>query len=181
MILNFHRKIVRTKKYILNAKDSKAELVYLGCNCGLAYNDVNEGNVENCEFDYFISGGSNGGTGTSVVNATGCKFGIYQTNNRGYINDLEKATFTDCEIEHLFIAGDSTDSTVTGVTNKVEEIDVLGSSNVVFYVGTQGGQLIASHDALDELVDRIIVDRNTTYTFGDENGASLFGDMIRIK
>jgi hypothetical protein len=171
----------RTKKFILNAKNSKASLVYLGCNCGLTYNDANEAHVEGCDFDYFISGGSNGGTGNSVVDVKNSKINIYQTNNRGYINSLDKAVFTDCQIQHLFIAGDSTDSTVTGVTKHVGEIDVLGESNVVFYVGTQNGQLIASNDELDELVDLLIVERNTTYTFGDENGASLFGDMIRIK
>ena len=171
----------RTKKFIFNAKNSKAVLVFLGCNCGLTYNDANECNVDGCDFQYLISGGSNGGTGTSVVNVTNSKIGIYQTNNRGYITLLDKATFTDCEIEHLFIAGDSTDATVTGVTKHVNDIEVLGESNVVFYVGTQNGQLIASNDELDELVDSIIVERNSTYTFGDQNGATLFGDMIRIK
>jgi len=171
----------RTKKYTLNAKNSKAYLVYLGCNCGLAYNDANEGHVEGCDFGYLISGGSNGGTGTSNLEVIDSKINIYQTNNRGYINEVETATFENCKVTHLFVAGDSTDSTVTGVTNKVDSIEVSGDSDVVFYVGTQNGTLIASHDELDALVDRIVVDRDVKYTFGDENGAALFGDSIAIR
>ena len=172
----------RTKHAVLNAKNCKAWLVYLACNCGLTYTDTCEGYVENCQFDYLITGGSNGGTGTCTgLKVVDSKIGIFQTNNRGYINTVDKAIFDNCEITHLFVAGDSTDSTVTGVTNHIGKIEVDGASNVVFYVGTQNGQLIASHDELAALVDKIAVSREVTYTFGDENGASLFGDSIAIK
>ena len=171
----------RTKKYVLNAKDSKAVLVYLGCNCGLAYNDLNEGHVDGCEFGYLITGGSNGGTNKSSVEVKNSKIDIFQTNNRGYINQVDKATFKDCEVTHLFVAGDSTDSTVTGVTKHIGKIEVNGESDVIFYVGTQNGQLIANHAELAELVDKIAISRDAKFEFGDENGASLFGDSISIK
>jgi hypothetical protein len=171
----------RTKKYILNAKNCKANLVFIACNCGLTYTDANEGHVEGCTFDYLISGGSNGGTGTSNLEVKDSTIDIYQTNNRGYITLADKVTFKDCKVNHLFIAGDSTDSTVTGVTKHFNKLEVLGKSDVVFYVGTQNGKLIASHDELAALIDKIAVSRDTTYTFGDENGASLFGDSIAIK
>jgi hypothetical protein len=172
----------RTKKAIMNIKNSKASLVFLACNCGLTYTDANEAYIENCEFDYLITGGSNGGTGictdTKVVNS---KINIFQTNNRGYVNEVEKVVFDNCTIEHLFIAGDSTDSTVTGVTNHIGKFEINGKSDVVLYVGTQNGQLIASNDELKALIDKIAISRDTKYTFGDENGASLFGDLISIK
>ena len=172
----------RTKKYVLNAKNSKAQLVFLSCNCGLTYTDANEGVVDGCDFDYLITGGSNGGTGRCIsLKVTDSSIGIFQTNNRGYVTDVEKVTFKNCEVEHLFIAGDDTDSTVTGVTKHIGKIEVDGESNVVFYVGTQNGEHIASNDELKALIDKIVVSRDTNYTLGDENGASLFGDSISIK
>ena len=171
----------RTKKYILNAKNSKAQLVFLSCNCGLTYTDSNEGHVDGCEFEYLITGGSNGGTNRSSVEVKNSKIDIFQTNNRGYINQVDKAVFKDCEVTHLFVAGDATDSTVTGVTKHIDKFEVNGESDVVFYVGTQNGQLIASHDELAALIDKIAVSRDAKYSFGDENGASLFGDSISIK
>ena len=171
----------RTKKYTLNAKNCTASLVYISCNCGLTYTDANEAYVDGCNFAYFITGGSNGGADRSKnVEIKNSTIGIFQTNNRGYINQVDKVVFTDCKVDHLFIAGDSTDSTVTGITKHINEIDVLGDSEVVLYVGTQGGTLIASHDELDALIDRIIIGRDVKYTFGEDNGASLFGDLISI-
>lgn len=157
-------------------------LIYVSGNCGLMYTEECEATVKNCKFDYVILGGSNGGTNKSSLTVEGGQYGIIQTNNRGYINDAVKLIVKDAVVNNLFVAGDSTDSTVTGVTGKVEKLEVNGKSDIKkLWAGTQGGESIASNEELKNLLHRIAFSRDVTYAFGEENGAELFGDMIKIK
>jgi hypothetical protein len=153
-------------------------LMFCSGNTGYLYVDHNEATITDSKVDYFISGGSNGGTNTSDVSAIGCKIQIYQSTNRGFVHSA-KAKFNGCTISNLFIGGDATDDTVTGTTDYIR-VDINGSDGKYNIVnGTEAGKLLTKAD-VERIVDVVKVPRSTDITISKEE-LELLGDKYIVK
>jgi hypothetical protein len=168
------------KKFTVNADGLTCPLLFLGGNCGLTYTVEGSANLVNSNIQYLICGGSNGGTDkTGKLSVRNSKIQYFQTNNRGFIKNIHDVTFTNCEITNLFVAGDSTDSSVTGTTGFVEKIQVSKSTLQKLYAGTQGGKVISKYNDLAKILGKIVISTTTKFEFGEEHGNDIFGDLIK--
>lgn len=144
-----------------------ANLAFFGQNCEYFYVHNTNAYVEGGKFDYMILGGSNDGTNKTEAVVKDAQIGIFQTTNRGNVADA-KATFTGCTIDHLYVGGDASDSTVTGTTTKFKyEINASDHGSYVFENGTEAGKLLDAETA-DRIIDSIKVSRNVDVTIAPE-------------
>ena len=75
---------------------------------------------------YVTAGGSNGYTGTANVKLIGGKIGVYQTVNRGTL-DNATVKVAGSSIEKFYVGEETEDKSVTGVINKVNTHLVSGN------------------------------------------------------
>ena len=164
------------KEVVYSFENVNSDLAFLGQNCEYFYVDKTTASIKGGKFDYLISGGSNSRTNESTLDVKDAKIGIYQTTNRGNVASA-KATFTNCEVENLFVGGDATDKTVTGTTGSLKYDINAGTYNIV--VGTEDGHPLTQAD-IDHIVDSIKVSRSAEVTISDELKAML-GDKYIVK
>ena len=169
---------VKNSKFILNNVTSG--LTYCSGNSGYLYVDHNEATVTGGNHKYLINGGSNGYTKESEYIVKDTTVGIYQSTNRGIVGSA-KASFSGCNISHLFIGGDASDSTVTGTTENIRcEINhTNGSDNYNIELGTEAGAIITSVDVAT-IVESIKVSRSANITISDET-VNVLGSKYIIK
>ena len=84
---------------------------------------ISDGDMSN---SYVTAGGSNGYTGTANVKLTGGKIGVYQTVNRGVL-DNATVKVAGSSIGKFYVGGETEDKSVTGVINKVDTYLVSGT------------------------------------------------------
>lgn len=84
---------------------------------------ISDGDMSN---SYVTAGGSNGYTGTANVKLTGGKIGIYQSVNRGTL-DNATVRVAGSTIGKFYVGGETEDKSVTGVINKINTLLVSGS------------------------------------------------------
>lgn len=162
----------------MNLINVKCGLTFLGQNCEYYYVDKTTGYVEGGKHDYLIMGGSNSRTNKSTITVKNAKVGIFQTTNRGNVADCD-AKFENCNIDHLYVGGDASDSTVTGTTTKLK-YDIKGAEGSYhFEIGTEAGALITADDA-KRIVDSIKISRSLKATFAD-GLIDILGDKLIIK
>lgn len=90
---------------------------------GTANLTISDGDMSN---SYVTAGGSNGYTGTANVKLTGGKIGVYQTVNRGTL-DNATVRVTGSTIGKFYVGGETEDKSVTGIINKINTLLVSGS------------------------------------------------------
>ena len=84
---------------------------------------ISDGDMSN---SYVTAGGSNGYTGTANVKLIGGKIGVYQTVNRGTL-DNATVRVTGSTIGKFYVGGETEDKSVTGVINKINTLLFSGS------------------------------------------------------
>ena len=84
---------------------------------------ISDGDMSN---SYVTAGGSNGYTGTANVKLTGGNIGVYQTVNRGVL-DNATVKVAGSSIGKFYVGGETEDKSVTGVINKINTLLVSGS------------------------------------------------------
>lgn len=84
---------------------------------------ISDGDMSN---SYVTAGGSNGYTGTANVKLTGGKIGVYQSVNRGTL-DNATVRVAGSTIGKFYVGGETEDKSVTGVINKINTLLVSGS------------------------------------------------------
>ena len=84
---------------------------------------ISDGDMSN---SYVTASGSNGYTGTANVKLTGGKIGVYQTVNRGTL-DNATVRVTGSTIGKFYVGGETEDKSVTGVINKINTLLFSGS------------------------------------------------------
>lgn len=84
---------------------------------------ISDGDMSN---SYVTAGGSNGCTGTANVKLTGGKIGVYQSVNRGTL-DNATVRVAGSTIGKFYVGGETEDKSVTGVINKINTLLVSGS------------------------------------------------------
>lgn len=84
---------------------------------------ISDGDMSN---SYVTAGGSNGYTGTANVKLTGGNIGVYQTVNRGVL-DNATVRVAGSTIGKFYVGGETEDKSVTGVINKINTLLVSGS------------------------------------------------------
>ena len=95
---------------------------------------ISNGDMSN---SYVTAGGSNGYTGTANVKLTGGKIGVYQTVNRGTL-DNATVKVAGSSIEKFYVGGETEDKSVTGVINNVHT-HLLGGTIGTLDAGTSNG------------------------------------------
>lgn len=157
--------------------NSSINLLFMSGNSGLFYVTNTHANINNSDIGYIITGGSNGITDYAEVLIENSKIGVFQTTNRGIVHE-SKASIKNCETECLFVAGDSNDSTVTGIIDKVS-IDVTGGI-VTLYRGTYKGKKLEVKDA-KSIVNCLKISRNTDLKYGEPEDLKILKDIIILK
>ena len=169
-----------SKSYCKNCKmeieDSFISLLYMSGNSGYLYVDNTECTINGGSCDYIITGGSNGRTNEAKLIANNFKSQYFQTTNRGVVNHAT-VKFNNCEIDRFFVAGDSTDKSVTGTIDKVD-MNITGGK-IGLYAGTQAGKII-TYDQAKEIINTLKISRTTEVDY-KENSNKILGDNIRIK
>lgn len=84
---------------------------------------ISDGDMSN---SYVTAGGSNGYTGTANVKLTGGNIGVYQTVNRGVLDNATVKVAVS-SIGKFYVGGETEDKSVTGVINKINTLLVSGS------------------------------------------------------
>lgn len=84
---------------------------------------ISDGDMSN---SYVTAGGSNGYTGNANVKLTGGNIGVYQTVNRGTL-DNATVKVAGSYIGKFYVGGETEDKSVTGAINKINTILVSGS------------------------------------------------------
>ena len=84
---------------------------------------ISDGDMSN---SYVTAGGSNGYTGTANVKLTGGKIGVYQSVNRGTL-DNATVRVTGSTIGKFYVGGETEDKSVTGIINKISTLLISGS------------------------------------------------------
>lgn len=164
------------KNCTMEIEDSYISLCYMSGNSGYLYVDHTECTMDNSTCDYLITGGSNGRTNEAKLVMNNSKSDYFQTTNRGTVNHAT-AKFTNSEINHFFVTGDSTDKSVTGVVDKVD-LNITGGK-IGLYAGTQGGKVI-TYEQAKEIINTLKISRTTEVEY-KENSDKILGDNIRIK
>ena len=165
------------KKSKITLDNSFVECAYAGANCGYMFGDnVNIIAKNGSSATWFLSCGSNGATNKATATAIDSEIEYMQTTNRGPVNDSELVA-KDSTVNYLFVAGDSTDKTVTGTVNK-SRVEVT-NGKVNLYPGTLGGKAMTSEDA-QKVVDVVKISRTTELEY-KENADEILANKIRIK
>lgn len=155
----------------------KVDLAYACGNSGYLYTDNSVMEVINSDINYLIAAGSNGLSKDVTIKATDSKIGYTQTTNRGSIIS-SKYIIKNCELKRLFVAGDSTDKTVTGTVDNIY-YDVSGGSAVV-YAGVNGGKYI-DKEVASQIIKSLKISRSTELTYGDDVSENILKDVLVIK
>ena len=90
---------------------------------GTANLTISDGDMSN---SYVTAGGSNGYTGTANVKLIGGKIGVYQSVNRGTL-DNATVRVTGSTIGKFYVGGETEDKSVTGIINKINTLLFSGS------------------------------------------------------
>lgn len=151
-------------------------LIYSSGNSGYLYVDHSEIVAKDSKFDYFTSGGSNGGTNETEVSAENCSIKVFQNTNRGFVRS-SKGELKDCTVEVCAVCGDPTDSSVDGTVDRVK-LDLDGGK-INLYAGTNGGVAVTAEVA-QSIVESVKVGRDTEITYM-QNADQILGDLIRFK
>ena len=75
---------------------------------------------------YVTAGGSNGYTESANVKLTGGKIGVYQTVNRGTLNNAT-IKVAGSSIDKFYVGGETEDKSVTGIINNINTYLISGS------------------------------------------------------
>lgn len=98
---------------------------------------ISDGDMSN---SYVTAGGSNGYTGTANVKLTGGKIGVYQSVNRGTL-DNATVRVAGSTIGKFYVGGETEDKSVTGVINNIH-VHLLGGTIGALDSGTGNGTQI---------------------------------------
>ena len=121
------------------------ELVYVAGTSGYMYHKAAHGKIMGGNIGYVLAG-SNGICDDYSVEIEGGHIGIAQSVNRGTVKKAHFDVSGSAVIDHFFLGGDATDTTVTG---KVEQItaEISGGKHNL-YAGTTGGAKITAADGI---------------------------------
>ena len=95
---------------------------------------------EDHDLTYLIAGGANGRTDKSIINISGGNLYTVQSVNRGSIGEA-KINITGGTIDYVYAGGETSDSSVTGVVEKVY-LTLSGGTITSLRMGTDGGTVI---------------------------------------
>lgn len=164
------------KKVNVVLNNVKTTLGYVGPNTGMTFTKEVVAEINGGEIEYLLMCASNGHTESVVATINGVKGNIFQTNNRGIVDSV-KASVKDSDISSLFVAGDNTDATVTGLT-KLINLDI-GNGKYTLIPGTQSGVEMTA-DVAAETVGKVKYSRTADMSFAD-NTKSVLGDKLVVK
>ena len=164
------------KESKMTVENSDIWLIYSSGNSGYLYVDHSEIVAKDSKFDYFTSGGSNGGTNETEVSAENCTIKVFQNTNRGFVRS-SKGELKDCTVEVCAVCGDPTDSSVDGTVDRVK-LDLDGGK-INLYAGTNGGVAVTAEVA-QNIVESVKIGRDTEITYM-QNADQILGDLIRFK
>jgi hypothetical protein len=171
------------KKSTINIiNDSYVELPYQGGNTGYSYTVDATTNLVDSKVHYLIAGGSNGRTDHGVLNVSGkSEVEIMQSVNRGTVGTCEYNVSGDAVINKLFIGGDATDKTVTGITNNLSAT-INKNVTATIYAGFNEGITMTAAN-VDAIVKYVKVSRDAKVEYDNTlaDAKKILADKIVIK
>ena len=163
----------------INIENVVTTLAYCCGNNGFMFVDHSEAVVTGGKIDYLLSCGSNGIANESIITANNAEIKILQNTNRGIVGS-SKVTLAGCKVESLYIDGDASDKTVTGVCNKIRyDINSAEDDTYNVIIGTHAGKKLTA-DQIAEVVDCVKVSRSANVVISKEDLA-LLGDKYIVK
>lgn len=164
-----------TNEVNITLDNVKTLIFYTAGASGLTYTKKAVANITNCEIEYCCNDPSNGLVDDTTLNATDCKVNIAQNTNRGNVKSATM-TLTGCTAETgFFVAGDSTDSTVTGTLEEVRVTIEKGCSGTLF-LGTNGGEELKDN----AIVKYVKYSRSADIDISD-NVKEVLGEKLKVK
>ena len=163
----------------INIENVVTTLAYCCGNNGYMFVDHSEAVVTGGKIDYLLSCGSNGIANESIITANNAEIKILQNTNRGIVGS-SKVTLAGCKVESLYIDGDASDKTVTGVCNKIRyDINSAEEDTYNVIIGTHAGKKLTA-DQIAEVVDCVKVSRSANVVISKEDLA-LLGNKYIVK
>lgn len=114
------------------------------------------------------AGGANGYTGNATVVFNDGKLGIYQSVNRGTVDDTQTEV-NGGTIDQVYLGGQSTDSSVTGTVGNVD-MTITGGNVTNVEVGTNG---------VDDNKQSITAKENVTLTYNKDTVTNIDETQFR--
>lgn len=108
---------------------------------GTVYLTISDGDLNG---SYVTAGGSNGYTKSANIKLTGGKIGVYQTINRGTLNNAS-IKVAGSSINKFYVGGETEDKSVTGVINNINTYLISGNIENLDY-GTSNGTPLTIDD-----------------------------------
>lgn len=110
----------RTDVTNLIISGGKISSLLFGGGQGISYTDISNLTIHDVEMNngYITAGGSNGYTETSNVKILGGNIGVYQTVNRGFLNNAT-IKIAGSSIKKFYVGGETEDKSVTGILNNI--------------------------------------------------------------
>lgn len=157
-----------------NLTNTETQLLFLGGNSGYSYTKNSVANINGGKIDYLIAGGSNGRLDNATMNANGVISLISQTVNRGTVGKAIMK-IDNANVEKIFVAGDSTDSTVNGTVSEIT-YDIGKGVTGELLLGVNGGEELADNSA----VHNVKYSRSANLTISD-GVKKVLGEKLIVK
>ena len=164
------------KESYIELDNCEVNVMYISGISGFSYSANANAIINGGKFNYLVAAGSNGRTDKGTLKVSNAEIKKLFTTNRGTVGEA-KMTVIDCNVEELYICGDSIDKDVTGTIDKVSYDITGGSMNL--YAGTNGGIPITYEDAC-KIVSAVKISRRSNVEY-KEKADYLLGDIIKIK
>lgn len=132
----------------INAKNVTCSLFFMGGNSGYTYTNNSVAVVEDSNIEWCTTGGSNGRTDSANITLVNSKVKVFQSANRGHVGK-SVAKIDKCEIENLYVGGEATDNSVTGITGSLKYDITTGTYNIL--AGSDNGVVIANTDIVESI------------------------------
>ena len=136
---------------------------------------ISDGDMSN---SYVTAGGSNGYTGTANVKLTGGKIGVYQTVNRGTL-DNATVKVAGASIGKFYVGGETEDKSVTGIINKINTYLVSGNIETLDSGTSNGSPITLDNEAYNVTATNSV--KITNDNIGDSKKSISYNFTVSTK
>lgn len=173
-----------TKEGEINITNSKIQVAYCAASNGYSYVQNAVIYADNCEFEYFCNGQSNGTVDNCTSYVSNCKIDYLNANNRGHFGS-GKASIKNCVVKNFYVfAADDEGAECADVEGTIAwDVDAATTIEklVVGKVGNGGSHLVEDPAECAKYLDYVKLSRDTKVDEYGENAEFILGDKLVIK
>lgn len=168
----------------INVTNSKIQVAYTSASNGYSYVQNAVLKADNCEFEYFCNGQSNGTVDNCTSVVSNCKIDYLNSNNRGHYGS-GKCTLKGCEIDKFFVfAADDEGAECADILGTVAwDVDAASTINEVIIgkAGNGGSHAVTTPDECAKYLEYLKLSRSTDVKKYADNAEFILGDKLVIK